>query len=322
MRRRTLLALPLLATSAPLKTSMAQPRGPVRVLVGFAPGGAVDQSVRIAADAIARRGGPAIVPESRTGALGFLAAQAAARAAPDGLTLATAIMGMMSVAPAVPGSQIPLDLDRELTPVCNLTGTPMVLIVPGNSPHRDVAALVAHARAHPGALSYASTGNGSTNQLAAEHFAHESGGLRLIHVAYRGGAPAVLDVAAGRIDLMFANIAEVVELMRAGRVRGLALAATQPTALAPDLPLLTRDFPALDIANWFGLVGPAGMDAALVQALGAMFTEALADAATRPVLDARGLVPIPEIGAAFAARIRRDRERWARVAALGNIRAD
>lgn len=317
MNRRSILALPLLATPA-----LAQPRGPIRVLVGFAPGGAVDQTVRIAADAIARRGGPAIIAESRTGALGFLAAQAAARAAPDGLTLATAIMGMMSVAPAVPGSQIPLDLDRELTPVCNLSGTPMALIVPGNGPDRDLAALVARAKANPGALSYASTGNGSTNQLAAEHFAHEAGALRLIHVAYRGGAPAVLDVAAGRIDLMFANIAEVVELMRAGQVRGLALAATQPTAMAPDLPLLTRDFPALDMANWFGLVGPAGMDPGLVQAVGGMFAAAMTDPATRPVLDARGLVAIPEVGADFAARIRRDRERWARVAALGNIRAD
>lgn len=317
MMRRALLALPMLAAPA-----LAQPRGPIRVLVGFAPGGAVDQSVRIAADAVQRRGGPAIIAEGRTGALGFLAAQAAARAAPDGLTLATAIMGMMSVAPAVPGSQIPLDLERELTPVCNLTGTPMALIVPGSGPDRDVDALVARARANPGALSYASTGNGSTNQLAAEHFAHEAGGLRLIHVAYRGGAPAVLDVAAGRIDLMFANIAEVVELMRAGQVRGLALAATQPTALAPELPLLTARFPALDMSNWFGLVGPAGMDPGLVRGLGAMFTEALADPATRPVLDARGLVAIPEVGAEFAARIRRDRERWARVAALGNIRAD
>ena len=292
------------------------------MLVGFAPGGAADQSVRIAADALARRGGPAIVAETRSGALGFLAAQAASRAAPDGLTLATAIMGMMSVAPAVPGSQIPLDLDRELTPVCNLTGTPMALIVPGASPDRDVAALVARARANPRALSYASTGNGSTNQLAAEHFAAEVGGLRLVHVAYRGGAPAVLDVAAGRIDLMFANIAEVVELMRAGQVRGLALAATQPTPLAPELPLLTRDFPALDMNNWFGLVGPAGMPPELVQQLGRAFTDALSDPATRPVLEARGLLPIPEVGADFAARIRRDRERWARVAAQGNIRAD
>jgi tripartite-type tricarboxylate transporter receptor subunit TctC len=317
MRRRPLLAAALLASPA-----LAQPRGPIRVLVGFAPGGAADQSVRIAADALARRGGPAIVAETRSGALGFLAAQAASRAAPDGLTLATAIMGMMSVAPAVPGSQIPLDLDRELTPVCNLTGTPMALIVPGASPDRDVAALVARARANPRALSYASTGNGSTNQLAAEHFAAEVGGLRLVHVAYRGGAPAVLDVAAGRIDLMFANIAEVVELMRAGQVRGLALAATQPTPLAPELPLLTRDFPALDMNNWFGLVGPAGMPPELVQQLGRAFTDALSDPATRPVLEARGLLPIPEVGADFAARIRRDRERWARVAAQGNIRAD
>lgn len=158
MHRRLLLATPFLATPA-----WAQSRAPIRILVGFAPGGAADISVRIAAEAVARRGGPQIIPETRSGAVGYLAMQAAARAAPDGTTLATAIMGNMSVAPAVPGSQIPLDLERELTPVCNLTGTPMALIVPGGAPDRSVAELVARARATPGTFSYASTGNGSTN---------------------------------------------------------------------------------------------------------------------------------------------------------------
>lgn len=316
MRRRLLLAAPLLTTPA-----LAQPRGPIRVLVGFAPGGAVDQSVRIAADAIARRGGPVVIAETRSGALGFLAAQAASRSPPDGTVLASAIMGMMSVAPAVPGSQIPLDLDRELTPVCNLTGTPMALIVPANAPDRSLAELVARAKSRPGELSYASTGNGSTNQLAAEHFAAEAG-LRFVHVAYRGGAPATLDVAAGRIDLMFANIAEVVELIRGGQVRGLALAANHPSAMVPEMKLLTADYPALAMNNWFGLVGPAGMPPELVQQVGHLFTDALADPVTRPILAARGMDAIPEVGPAFAARIRSDRERWARVAAQGNIRAD
>jgi tripartite-type tricarboxylate transporter receptor subunit TctC len=316
MHRRLLLATPFVAAPA-----WAQTRAPIRILVGFAPGGAADISVRIAAEAVARRGGPQIIPETRSGAVGYLAMQAAARAAPDGTTLATAIMGNMSVAPAVPGSQIPLDLERELTPVCNLTGTPMALIVPGGAPDRSVAELVARARAAPGTFSYASTGNGSTNQLAAEYFAAEAG-LRLIHVAYRGGAPAVADVAAGRINLMFANIAEVVELIRGGQVRGLALAAATPTPLAPEMPLLTHDFPALDLSNWFGLVGPAGMPAELVTHIGRMFTEAMADPATQPALAARGLQPINEVGADFAARIRHDRERWARVAHASGIRAD
>lgn len=318
MHRRSLLAAPWLAAPA---IARGQSRAPIRVLVGFTPGGSVDQSVRIAADAVARRGGPAIIAETRSGAQGFLATQAAARAAPDGLTLATAIMGMMSVAPAVPGSTIPHDVDRETVPVCNLTGTPMTLIVPASGPDQSVADLVARARARPGALSYASVGNGSTNQLAAEQFAAETGS-RFVHVAYRGGAPAVLDVAAGRIDLMFANIAEVVELMRGGQVRVLALASTRPSPLAPELPLLTREYPVLDMNNWFGLVGPAGMPPELVDRVGRLFTEALADPATQPVLAARGLEPIGEVGPAFAARIMRDRQRWARVAAAGNLRAD
>ena len=121
---------------------------------------------------------------------------------------------------------------------------------------------------------------------------------------------------------MFANIAEVVELIRGGQVRGLALAASKHTPLAPDVPLLTADYPALDMNNWFGLIGPAGMAPEVVDRVGRLFTEAMADAATQPLLDARGLDAIAEIGPVFGARIRRDRERWARVAAQGNIRAD
>ncbi len=320
MKRRTILAAPALLLATPARAQWSPP-GPIRILVGFAPGGAADITARIAGEAIQRRTGHSIVVESRTGALGFIAAQAVARAPADGLTLGIVIMGTMGVAPVVPGSNIPLDLDRELSLVCNLAGTPMALIARPDAPYDSVAGLVAHARTRPGELTYASTGNGSTNQLAAEHFAHETG-LKLTHVAYRGGAPAIMDVAAKRIDLFFANIAEVAPFIQDGRVRALGLAATAPSPLVPELPLLTKDYPALDMNNWFGLAGPAGIPEDRLAVLAKLFTEAMTDPATQPMLASRGLVPLPEIGPAFAARIRHDRERWARVVAAGNIRAD
>jgi tripartite-type tricarboxylate transporter receptor subunit TctC len=317
MRRRSLLAL-LAASGAP---ALAQPRQPIRILVGFAAGGTADQVARIAADAIQRRGGPPVVVEVRSGALGFIALQAVARAAPDGTTLGIGIMGSLAVAPVVPGSQIPLDLDRELVPVAALAGTPMALVVRPDAPFHSVAELVAYAKARPGRVTYASTGNGSTNQLGAEHFA-AAAGLSLTHVAYRGGTPALLDVAGGRVDLFFANVAEIVEMARGGQVRALALAADAPTPLLPGLPLLTADYPVLAMGNWFGLVGPAGLPAGLQASLATLFLDAMADAATAPLLAARGLSAIPEDGPAFAGRIRRDRDRWARVVTAGNIRAD
>ncbi len=298
------------------------PRQPIRVIVGFAPGGAADIVARIAAEAIQRRtGGHTLVVENRSGALGFIALQAAARAAPDGYTLAIGIMGNMSVAPVVPGSAIPFDLDAELAPVCNLAGTPMALIARPDAPFSTLAEFVAWARERPGQASYASTGNGSTNQLAAEHLAREAG-LRLLHVSYRGGAPAGMDLMAGRVDIFFGNIAEFAGMIRQHQVKALGLAATRPSPMVPELPLLTRDYPALDIANWFGLVGPAGIPAEVLAALGKLFTEAMTDPATVRVLAERGLEPLPEIGPAFAAHIRRDRERWGRVVAASNIRVE
>ena len=294
---------------------------PIRVLSGFAPGGAVDIVARIAQEAIQRRTGRQIVIETRSGALGFIALQGTARAAPDGLTLGIGIMGNMSVAPAVPGATIPLDLDRELLPVCNLAGTPMALIARPDAPFSTLAEFVAWAKERPGRATYASTGNGSTNQLAAEYLAREAG-LQLVHVSYRGGAPAGMDIMAGRVDIFFGNVAEFAQMIRDRQVKGLGLASTRPSAMVPDLPLLTRDYPALDIANWFGLFGPAGLPAPVAEAAARLFTEAMTDPQTLPVLAARGLEPLPEIGPAFAARIRADRERWAAVARAANIRAD
>jgi tripartite-type tricarboxylate transporter receptor subunit TctC len=314
----------LLGGAAALLASGARAQGtapPIRVLSGFAPGGAVDIVARIGQEAIARRTGRQVVVETRSGALGFIALQGTARAAPDGLTLGIGIMGNMSVAPAVPGSTIPLDLDRELLPVCNLAGTPMALIARPDAPFTTLAEFVAWAKERPGRVTYASTGNGSTNQLAAEYLAREAG-LQMVHVSYRGGAPAGMDLMAGRVDIFFGNVAEFATMIRDRQVKGLGLAATRPSSMVPELPLLTRDYPALEINNWFGLFGPAALPAPIAEATAKLFTEAMTDPQTLPVLAARGLEPLPEIGPAFAARIRADRERWGAVARAANIRAD
>ena len=320
MRRRHLLAA---STALIIQPARAQrvPRQPIRLLVGFAAGGTADQVARIAAEAIQRRGGPPVVVEIRSGALGFIALQAVARATPDGTTLGIGIMGSLAVAPVVPGALVPIDLDRELAPICNLAGTPMALVVPPSAPFHSVAELVAHARERPGMVTYASTGNGSTNQLGAESFAAEAG-LRLTHVAYRGGVPAALDVAAGRVDLFFANIAEVAEMVRGGQLRALALAADAPSPLLPDLPLLTADYKALAMGNWFGLVGPAGLPPEISTELTRLFLDAMAEPATAALLATRGMAAIPQDAAGFTAQIRRDRDRWGRVVAAGHIRAD
>ncbi|HEV7456838.1 MAG TPA: tripartite tricarboxylate transporter substrate binding protein [Roseococcus sp.] len=319
--RRMLLAAGLgTATALPARAAWA-PSQPVRLLIGFPPGGAVDIVIRIVAEGMLRLRGVATVPEVRSGAYGFIAAQGAARAAPDGYTLASAIMGNMSVAPVMPGVAVPFDLDRELVPVSNLAGTPMALVARPDAPFADLQGLAGFAQGRHGAATYASGGTGSINHLAGALLAGVLG-VRMTHVPYRGGAPAVLDVTAGRVDVMVANLAEVAGQLRAGQLKGIGITAAQPSAMAPDLAPLAAAVPQLDITNWFGLVGPAGLPADVRTGLADLFDVVLRDAQTTATLRQRGLEPLPEAGPAFAARIRRDRARWRQVIEANAIRSD
>jgi tripartite-type tricarboxylate transporter receptor subunit TctC len=297
------------------------PTQPIRMFIGYPPGGAVDILFRVVAEGMLRVRGVATVPEVRSGAYGFIAAQAASRAAPDGYTLASGIMGMLSVAPAIPGIPVPLDLDRELTPVVNLAGTPMALVVRPDAPFNDIDGLIAYAKEKDGTATFASSGNGSINQLGALLFANAVG-VRMNHISYRGGAPAALDVSAGRVDMMVANVAEVAGAIRGGQLKGLGVTAAQPTPLMPELAPLAARFPTLEINNWFGMVAPAGLPDAIRDGLVGIFQATLRDPQTARTLMERGLIPIGEGGAAFAERIQRDRARWRRVVATNNIRGD
>ncbi|MFN4016569.1 MAG: Bug family tripartite tricarboxylate transporter substrate binding protein [Reyranella sp.] len=321
MFRRSLLAAPFVLAAASARAQQWVPKQPIKILVGYAPGGTADMAARIAAETIQRQHGYTVIVDNKTGAGGFIALKAVAQAPADGYTVGIGIMGQLAVGSVVPGSQIPLDLDKELTPICNLVGVPMALIVRMDAPFKTIPEFVAYAKANPGKVSYASTGLGSTNQLGAEFLAAEAGGLKLIHVPYRGGAPAIADVAAGNVDMFFGNVSELIGQARGGKVRVLALASSRPSALAPDLPLLTKDIPALDINNWFGLVGPAALPADIKAALANLFIGAISDPKNAETLAKQGLEPIGQGPEAFAAYIVKDRERWARVAKQGNVKA-
>ena len=321
MLRRSLLAAPLVLAATAARADWV-PKQPIKILVGYAPGGTADIAARLAADGIQRQKGYTVIVENKTGAGGFIALKQVSQSPPDGYTVGIGIMGQLAVGAVVPCSQIPLDLDRDLAPICNLVGVPMALIVRVEAPFKTLPELVAYAKANPGKVSYASTGLGSTNQLAAEFLAAEAGGLKLIHVPYRGGAPAIADVAAGNVDLFFGNVSELIGMARAGKVRVLALAAKSPSALAPELPLLTREIPALDINNWFGIVGPAGLPADIKASLAKLFIDAIADPGNKEPLEKQGLVALGQGPDSFAAYIRQDRERWAKVVKQGNIRAE
>ncbi|WP_169742802.1 Bug family tripartite tricarboxylate transporter substrate binding protein [Muricoccus aerilatus] len=323
MPRRAFMAGAVTAAMAPAGQARAAwlPTQPIRVLVGYPPGGAVDILVRVVGEGAQRLRGVQLVPEIRSGAYGFIAAQTAARAAPDGTTLCSAIMGMMSVLPAIPGIPVPLDLDRELTPVSALAGTPMALVVRPDAPFGDVDGLIAYAKSRNGAATYASSGNGSINHLGAALFCGATG-VQMTHIPYRGGAPATLDVSAGRVDMMVANVAEVAQQIVAGQLKGVGVTAREPTSLMPGLAPLASRIPALEINNWFGLAGPANMPTEVRTGLGEMFNAVVNDPQTAKILTERGLLPLGAAGSDFEQRILRDRARWKEVVQANNIRGD
>lgn len=230
-------------------------------------------------------------------------------------------MGMMSVAPAIPGIPIPLDLDRDLTPVIALVGTPMALVARPDAPFNDLEGLAVFARSRNGAATFSSAGNGSINHLGGALLAGALG-VQMTHVSYRGGAPAALDVSAGRIDNMVANVAEATPAIRAGQLKGIGVTAREASPLMPELPPLAGRLPALEINNWFGLAGPVGLPRDIGEGLAAAFAATLADPQTARTLVEWGLLLLSESGAVFEERIKRDREAWRRVVQANDIRGD
>jgi len=321
MFRRSLLAAPLIMAATPVRAQQWAPKQPIKILVGYAPGGTADITARLAADAIVRKYGYPIVVENKTGAGGFIALKQVAQSPPDGYTIGIGIMGQMAVGAVVPGSNIPLDLDKELVPIANLVGVPMALIVRMDAPFKTIPELVAYAKANPGKVTYASTGLGSTNQLAAEFLAFESGGLKMTHVPYRGGAPAIADVAAGNVDLFFGNVSEFLGQIRSGALRGIAFGGSAAAPALPDLPLIKQWLPDYDVSNWFGFCGPGRMPAEILAAWNGALQAALADPGTRGKMVEAGMEIMGGPVANFTNLIAADRQRWGGVIQAAGIRA-
>jgi tripartite-type tricarboxylate transporter receptor subunit TctC len=242
------------------------PSRPVRVMVGFAPGGPNDIIGRAYAARLAETFGQPFVVENRTGAGGNLAAEAVARAAPDGYTLMLGSTGTNSVNPAL-YEKLPFDLVRGLDMVSLVATGNSALAVHPSVPAQNVKELVALARSQPGKLTYASSGNGSSLHLAAELFKQMTG-VDLVHVPYKGAAPAMTDLVSGQVHMSFAPVANVVPFARAGKLRLLALTGAKHSAFAPGTPTLAESgLPGFDVWTWYAILATAGTPEDLVNRL-------------------------------------------------------
>ncbi|MBP0447588.1 tripartite tricarboxylate transporter substrate binding protein [Roseomonas sp. SSH11] len=320
LRRRTALGL-LGALALPSVAQAAFPDRDIRLLVGFSAGGAVDLVARLAADALRPVLGQNVVVENRSGASGLIAAEAVAKSAPDGHVLYVAAMSAFAVLPQLPGQPMPLDMERNLTPVGNIAGVLNALVVTPRAPFRTVPELIAYAKANPDKLTYASTGNGTSQHLAGELFARQAG-VRLTHVPYRGGSNAIVDIAAGRVDMMFGNLPEFVGQIRDGGVRLLAFGSRQVSPLFPDTPLVHDTLPGFEVTNWIGLAGPAGLADVTVETWNAAMARATASPEFQRRILENGMAVLNQDQAAFRATIARDRARWGDVIRSAAIRAE
>ena len=260
---RLLLALVLAASQALAQT---YPARPVRVMVGFAPGGPNDIIARAYSARLAETLAQPFVIENRTGAAGNLAAEAVARAAPDGYTLMLGSTGTNAVNPSLYAS-LPFDAVRDLAPVSIVATSPSALAVHPKVAAHSVRELIALAKAQPGKLTYASAGSGSSQHLSAELF-KRAAGVDIVHVPYKGAAPGITDLLAGQVDMSFAPVANVVPYAKSGKLRLLAVTGASRSAFAPGVPTVAESgLPGFDVITWYGVFATAGTPAVVVDRL-------------------------------------------------------
>lgn len=323
-RRAALTGIAGLAGALPLSPRAQAadfPDRPLRLVVGFPPGGPNDLLARIVAPGIGERLKRSVVVENRAGANGEIAAAAVAKAPPDGSVFMLASNGSTTVAPAL-NRNLPYDVRTDFSAVAPIGINPMLLVVRNDLPAKDVAGLLALAREQPGKLNGASAGAGGATHLALELF-KSMGRVDIVHVPYKGGGPAMADLMAGLVDVYFGGLSTALPHVRAGKLRALGQTALARSAAAPDVPTIAESgLPGYDAAISYGIFLPAGAWPALVQRL-----HAAVDATVRSPEIVRKFTELgadPQHGtpAEFAAYVAEDLQKWARLAREAGLRTD
>ena len=309
MVARCLAALAIVL--AGLTQAVAQyPDRPIRLIVPFAPGGVTDTSGRLVADALGKRLGQNVVVENKAGASGNIGTQAVATAPPDGYTLVLGFDGTLVINPHV-FPNFPFDPLRDLAPVSLVAESQTVLVVHPSVPAKSVAELVALAKAKPGTLNFGSTGAGGLSHLVGE-LLKSSTGTQMTHIAYKGTGPATNDLLGGQIQLMFNDTS--VPHVKADKLRALAVTGTKRWADLPGVPTMAElGMPGYETYNWFGLFVPAGTPPAIIHQLNRELVAALKEPAMQSWMQARGAEAASSSPEEFAAYIRRDVDKWAKV---------
>lgn len=321
MRRRALLATPLLLAGPARAQPAPWPNRPIRFIVPWPPGGLNDLIARFFNDRVAAALGRPIVNDFRAGAGGRIGVAEVARAAPDGHTIGMGNLGPLTIFPHL-FRDIPYDAARDLIPIVMFAASPLVLVVANEVPARSVAEFIAWVRARPDRANYASVGVGTAQHLIFEMFKARDG-IAMEHVPFRGTNESLPAMLRGEIQAMFDTLPLMLPQLRAGAVRALAVTTPVRVPQLPDVPTLAESgYPDIDVATWYGVIAPAGTPAPIIERLHAEYVRVATLPETARFLDEQGLIYLDNAPGAFATRTAAERARWGEIIRAGNIRVE
>ncbi len=288
------------------------PERPVRLLVGFAPGGGTDTTARALAQKLSQALGQQVIIDNRPGAAGNIAAQIVANANPDGYTLLMGTIAALAINPTLYGN-LPFDPVRDFAPITQAVNSTNVLVVHPTVKANSVKDLIELAKASPGKVIYGSSGVGGAGHLAGELFCTLAG-VRMTHVPYKGGGPVMVDLIAGQIQSVFATAATAIPHIKSGRIRPLGVTTIKRAGMLPDIPTIAEQgLPGFDANNWYGLLAPAKTPRPIVLKLNAEVVKVLRMPDIRQYLFSQGLDPAPTTPEEFGAYIKSEMSKWAKV---------
>ena len=299
------------AWSLPATAQDAWPSNSVRIVVPFAPGGSTDVIARMMAQKLGELWGQTVVVDNRAGAGGNLGADIVAKAPADGYTLLFGT-GSITINPQL-YKKMPFDTKKDLVPITNVASGPMLVVVPDDSPLRSVKELIALAKAKPGTVNFGSAGVGSQVHLAGENFANAAG-IDIVHVPYKGEAPAYTDLMGHQTQMMVGNFAAASALLGKGRLRALAVTSQQRMPALPDVPTVSESgLPGFENTGWFGLLAPAGTPPAILAKVHADTVKILATTDIKARLYVQGMTPVGNTSAEFVKAMDAESQHWAAV---------
>jgi len=317
---RSALAAALLIATTCVASAQQYPTKPIRLLVGFAAGGPSDLAARTIGQKLTQKWGQPVIVDIRPGAGGTIASDVVAKAAPDGYTLLLPAFSH-AVNPSLL-AKLPYDTLRDLTPIVLFASTPNMLVVHPSIPVTTVKELIAFAKARPNQLTYGSAGNGTASHLAGE-LLNTMGGVHITHVPYKGIAPAHSDTMGGQISMMFDSIVTGLPAAKAGRLRALGVTTLKRWPAAPDVPTMSEaGLTGYEVNSWYGLIGPAGLPKEIVERLNTEVIRSMAEPDARERLYSIGAEPMRNTPEEFAAYIRSEMAKWAKVVKAAGIRAE